>query len=155
MKLKFYRKLFLDDDIQNNKSNISVDDIITQLNDGIEIYNLKLICVSKHQHHILEILSTKELFKNNTEINNISSNISNSIFKRNTRNTDNKKTKINNSKNHKKNITINNANGIDYVVVGLAYGKKNAFKVIKAIFESYVLANKDLRTMKRNFLDNK
>ncbi|MFI3231494.1 MAG: hypothetical protein R3Y29_08115 [bacterium] len=128
MNLKFYRKLFLDDNIGKDK----VEDIIKQLEEGIDTYNLRLICVSKHPNHILEILSVGQLFKQDKQ---------QEFFK-------------NNNKRSGKSSNKKNDNKKEYVVVGMAYGKKNAFKVVRDIFESYVLTGKSFGSMKRNFLDN-
>lgn len=128
MNLKFYKKLFLDENISSSKA----EEIINQLEDGIEIYNLKLICVSKHPNHLLEVLSISQLFKQDKQ--------QLEFFNKKNNNNKNK----NKNKNNKK----------EYVVVGMAYGKKNAFKVVRNIFESYLLSGKSFSSMKRNFSDN-
>ena len=59
MILKFYKKLYLDEDIENE------DEIIEKIKDNINIFNLYLICTSKNSvsTHIFEIFSLTEAFK--------------------------------------------------------------------------------------------
>ncbi len=42
-----------------------------------------------------------------------------------------------------------------YLLVGLAYGKYNAFLLIKDIFKDYIKTKKDLKNIKSNFLKDK
>lgn len=57
MKLKFYKKLYLDEDI------VDEDEIIEKIKDGVNIFNLYLICISKNVNHIFEIFPLKNVFK--------------------------------------------------------------------------------------------
>lgn len=43
----------------------------------------------------------------------------------------------------------------EYIVVGIAKGKKDAFLVVKKIFEDYVSNGKNIKQMKQNFKKNK
>lgn len=61
MKLSFHKKLYLCDNIDN------VDSIMKNIEEGVPIFDLKLICVSKNVHHILEIVSVSEIFKKKYE----------------------------------------------------------------------------------------
>ena len=103
MKLKFYKKLYLEDKIENE------DYIIQQLKDNVKIFNLYLICVSKNVNHILDIFSLNEAFKDRYRDK-------------------------------------------EYVVVGMAYGKKQSFMLVKNIFQDNL---KDINNMKEKFLKNK
>ena len=57
MILKFYKKLYLDEEITNES------EIIEKIKDEIIIFNLYLICISKENNNIFEIFSLKESFK--------------------------------------------------------------------------------------------
>lgn len=103
MNLKFYKKLYLDPDIVDEK------EIIEKIEDGINIFGLYLICVSKNINHIFEIFSLSEAFKKRYE---------------------NK----------------------EYIVVGMAYSKKQAFILVKNIFEDNI---KDISHIKQKFIKNK
>ena len=103
MNLKFYKNLYLDENIVNE------DEIIKKIKKGINIFDLYLICVSKNTNHIFEIFSLSEAFKN--------------LYK-------NK----------------------EYIVVGMAYSKKNSFILIKNIFEDNI---KDISHIKQKFIKNK
>ena len=107
MNLKFYKKLYLDENIVNE------DEIIEQIRDNINIFGLYLICVPKNSNashnHTFEIFSLKEAFK------------------------DRYKDK-------------------EYIVVGMAYSKKQAFIVVKNIFEDNI---KDINHIKQKFIKNK
>ena len=58
MNLKFYKKLYLDENIINE------NEIIKKIEKGINIFGLYLICVSKNTNHVFEIFSLSEAFKN-------------------------------------------------------------------------------------------
>ncbi len=105
MDLKFYKKLYLDNNIVNE------DEIISQIRDNINIFGLYLICVSKSDSykHIFEIFLLKEAFN------------------------DRYKDK-------------------EYIVVGMAYSKKEAFILVKNIFEDSI---KDINHIKQKFIKNK
>lgn len=103
MNLKFYKKLYLDENIE------SENEIIEKLKDNIKIFNLYLICISKNINHIFEIFSLNEAFKD--------------MYK-----------------------------DKEYVVVGMAYGKKQAFILVKNIFNDNI---KDINHIKEKFLKNK
>ncbi len=103
MNLKFYKKLYLDENIENE------DEIIEKLKDNIKIFNLYLVCIAKNINHTFEIFSLNEAFK------------------------DRYKDK-------------------EYIVVGMAYGKKQAFILVKNIFNDNI---KDINHIKEKFLKNK
>lgn len=103
MNLKFYKKLYLDENIE------SENEIIEKLKDNIKIFNLYLICISKNIDHIFEIFSLNEAFKD--------------MYK-----------------------------DKEYIVVGMAYGKKQAFILVKNIFNDNI---KDINHIKEKFLKNK
>ena len=48
MNLKFYKKLYLDENIDNE------NEIIEQIKNNINIFNLYLICISKNINHIFK-----------------------------------------------------------------------------------------------------
>uniref|UniRef100_UPI002943E6D3 hypothetical protein n=1 Tax=uncultured Tyzzerella sp. TaxID=2321398 RepID=UPI002943E6D3 len=102
MNLKFYKKLYLGENIDNEY------EIIEQIRDNINIFNLYLICVSKNINHIFDIFSLNEAFKDRYKDE-------------------------------------------QYVVIGMAYGKKQAFILVKDIFESNI---KDINHIKEKFLKN-
>ncbi|MFR4986203.1 MAG: hypothetical protein ACLUCH_02300 [Lachnospirales bacterium] len=103
MNLKFYKKLYLDENIDNE------NEIIEQIKDNINIFNLYLICISKNINHIFEIFSLNEAFKERYKDK-------------------------------------------EYIVVGMAYGKKQAFILIKNIFENNI---NEINHIKEKFLKNK
>ena len=103
MNLKFYKKLYLDESIDNE------NEIIEQIKDNINIFNLYLICISKNINHIFEIFSLNEAFKERYKDK-------------------------------------------EYVVVGMAYGKKQAFILIKNIFQNNI---NEINHIKEKFLKNK
>lgn len=103
MNLKFYKKLYLDENIDNE------NEIIEQIKGNINIFNLYLICISKNINHIFEIFSLNEAFKERYKDK-------------------------------------------EYIVVGMAYGKKQAFILIKNIFENNI---NEINHIKEKFLKNK
>lgn len=103
MNLKFYKKLYLDENIDNE------NEIIEQIKDNINIFNLYLICISKNINHTFEIFSLNEAFKERYKDK-------------------------------------------EYIVVGMAYGKKQAFILIKNIFENNI---NEINYIKEKFLKNK
>lgn len=103
MNLKFYKKLYLDENIDNE------NEIIEQIKDNINIFNLYLICISKNINHIFEIFSLNEAFKERYKDK-------------------------------------------EYIVVGMAYEKKQAFILIKNIFENNI---NEINHIKEKFLKNK
>ncbi|MBS5793896.1 MAG: hypothetical protein KIC92_03930 [Clostridiales bacterium] len=103
MNLKFYKKLYLDENIDNE------NEIIEQIKDNINIFNLYLICISKNINHIFEIFSLNEAFKERYKDK-------------------------------------------EYIVVGMTYGKKQAFILIKNIFENNI---NEINHIKEKFLKNK
>ena len=103
MNLKFYKKLYLDENIDNE------NEIIEQIKDNINIFNLYLICISKNINHTFEIFSLNEAFKEGYKDK-------------------------------------------EYIVVGMAYGKKQAFILIKNIFENNI---NEINHIKEKFLKNK
>lgn len=103
MNLKFYKNLYLDENIEDK------DEVINQIEQNINIFNLYLILVSKNSNNIFEILSLNECFKKRYE---------------------NK----------------------DYVVVGMAYGKKQCFTLIKTIFYDNI---NDIKNIRQKFIKNK
>lgn len=103
MNLKFYKKLYLDENIDNE------NEIIEQIKNNINIFNLYLICISKNINHIFEIFSLNEAFKERYKDK-------------------------------------------EYIVVGMAYGKKQAFILIKNIFENNI---NEINHIKEKFLKNK
>ncbi len=103
MNLKFYKKLYLDENIDNE------NEIIEQIKDNINIFNLYLICISKNINHTFEIFSLNEAFKERYKDK-------------------------------------------EYIVVGMAYGKKQAFILIKNIFENNI---NEINHIKEKFLKNK
>lgn len=103
MNLKFYKKLYLDENIEDK------DEVINKIEQNINIFNLYLILVSKNVNNTFEILSLNECFK-----------------------------KIYENK--------------DYVVVGMAYGKKQCFLLLKNIFYDNI---NDINNIKQKFIKNK
>lgn len=103
MNLKFYKKLYLDENIDNE------NEIIEQIKNNINIFNLYLICISKNINHIFEIFSLNEAFKERYKDK-------------------------------------------EYIVVGMAYGKKQAFILIRNIFENNI---NEINHIKEKFLKNK
>lgn len=61
MKLVFHRKMYLDDEIDN------ADAIIKSIEESIPVFDLKLICVSNNENHVLEIVSLSEIFRKKYE----------------------------------------------------------------------------------------
>lgn len=102
MRIKFYKKLYLGDDVDE-------EDVYKKIEDGTSIFNLYLVCVAKNVHHIFEIFSLSEAYKEQY-------------------------------------------NEKEYIIVGMAYGKRNAFKIVRDIFDD----NKnDIKNIKQKFIKNK
>ena len=105
MNLKFHRNLYLDEKIENK------DELIQKISEGIFVFNLYLICISRNINHIFEILYINEIFKD--------------------------------------------INKDEYIVIGMSYGKKQAFNIVNNIFENYIFNKKDVSKIKQNFMKNK
>lgn len=43
----------------------------------------------------------------------------------------------------------------EYILIGMAYGKENAFLIIKQIFEKCIFLKEDMKNIKLKFLKNK
>lgn len=61
MNLKFYKKLYLDENIEDK------NEIINKIEQNINIFNLYLILVCKNSNNTFEILSLTECFKKRYE----------------------------------------------------------------------------------------
>lgn len=42
----------------------------------------------------------------------------------------------------------------EFILIGMCFGKENAFKIIQNIFNNYITLNKDIKKMKLNFMKN-